>query len=351
MLYEVNNCIRNIRIDCCLKTELSAYPPSMFDSAGMMRVAKKSTLKTSLQVTLSDRSALQADTVIFDVSALLWTIKWPTGKLQLYINALREYVKQALMVGNAVFVFDRYFQDSTKTYLRQLRQEKQGMSRVHVLRPDMPAPPKESILGVTKNKIQLNKMVAEALMDPEFYIKATENGHSLTIAGVEDVPIEIMNGVKTERRDLTSSHEEADSIIVQHAIAHCQSHECVRVISDDTDVFALLLYFYVSQRCTSALYMSSPQVGRAVVDVKATAEKHPCASKFILQLHALTGSDTVAATYGIGKKRALKALHIVNPETLSVVGDITAEIDEVCTSATAFLCAVMAKNTMKLAKA
>ena len=60
-----------------------------------------------------------------------------------------------------------------------------------------------------KNKIQLNKMDAEALMDPEFYTKATQNGHSLTI-GVEDVQIEIMNGVKTECRYLTSCHEEAD---------------------------------------------------------------------------------------------------------------------------------------------
>ena len=131
-----------------------------------------------------------------------------------------EYVMHAFMVGNAVFAFDRYFEDSTKAYLRQLRQEKQGMSSVQFLRPDMSAPPKETILGVTKKKIQLNKMDAEALMDPEFYTKATQNGHSLTI-GVENVPIEIMNGVKTERRYLTSCHEEADPIFAQHIIAYC----------------------------------------------------------------------------------------------------------------------------------
>ena len=63
-----------------------------------------------------------------------------------------EYAMHALMVGNAVFAFDRYFEDSTKAYLRQLRQEKQGMSSVQVLRPDMSAPPKETILGVTKKQ-------------------------------------------------------------------------------------------------------------------------------------------------------------------------------------------------------
>ena len=127
------------------------------------------------------------------------------------------------------------------------------MSKVHILRPDMPALPKESILCVTKNKIQLNKMIAEALMNPEFYTKATQNEHSLTLAGIKDVPIEIVNGVKTELRDLTSSHEEADPIIVQHAIRCCQNNDCVKVISDDTDVFALLLYFYVSERDAQVL--------------------------------------------------------------------------------------------------
>ena len=116
------------------------------------------------------------------------------------------------------------------------------MSKVHILRPDMPAPPKENILGVTKNKIRLNKMIAETLMDPEFYTKATQNGHSLTLAGIQDVPIEIVNVVKTELRDLASSHEEADPIIVQHAVRCCQNNDCVRVISDDADVTCLLFF-------------------------------------------------------------------------------------------------------------
>ena len=62
-------------------------------------------------------------------------------------------------------------------------------------------------------------------------------------------------------------------------------------------------------------YMISPQVGLAMVDMKARAEKYPCTSKFILPLRALTWSDTVAATYGTGKKLALKVLKIINPES------------------------------------
>ena len=114
-------------------------------------------------------------------------------------------------------------------------------------------------------------MIAEALADPDFYIPATQNGNSLTIAGVDDVPVDIMMGTCIERTDLTSSHEEADPIIVQHVISRCMQYENVRVISDDTDVFILLLQLYVAHKCTSALNMSSPVANRPIVDLRATA--------------------------------------------------------------------------------
>ena len=69
----------------------------------------------------------------------------------------------------------------------------------------MPTPPRSAILGVGKNKMQLNRMIAEALADPDFYIPATQNGNSLTIAGVDDVPVEITMGTCIERTDLTSA--------------------------------------------------------------------------------------------------------------------------------------------------
>ena len=84
------------------------------------------------------------------------------------------------------------------------------------------------------------------------------------------------------------------------------SNELFKVISDDTYVFSFLMYFYVSGRCTRSMCMNSPEVGQAVVDMKATAEKHPSTSKFILSLRALIGSDTVVAPNGIGKRTGIK---------------------------------------------
>ena len=90
-------------------------------------------------------------------------------------------------------------------------------SRVHKLTPEMPASAKQVILTNAKNKIQLNAMLVEGLLNPDYYTIATQK-HTLTIAGVSDVPVEIVGGVRIDRHDLCSIHEEADIVITQHAV-------------------------------------------------------------------------------------------------------------------------------------
>ena len=130
----------------------------------------------------------------------------------------------------------------------------------------MHAPPKQVILTNTKNKIQLNAMLAEGLLDSGYYIRATKK-HTLTIAGVSNVPVEIVGGVRIERHDLCSTHEEADILITQHAISSSLSGNSVRVVCDDTDVFVLLVHFY-NCKCNDSkaapTIMSSPVKERAV---------------------------------------------------------------------------------------
>ena len=72
--------------------------------------------------------------------------------------------------------------------------------------------------------------------------------HTITIAGVHDVPIEITGGLRIDRHDIRSTHEEADILIAQHAISVSLLSKYVRVVCDDTDVFVLLVHSYNS-RC------------------------------------------------------------------------------------------------------
>ena len=108
-----------------------------------------------------------------------------------------------------------------------------GSSRPHQLTPDMLTLAKQQVLADTKNKIQLNAMLAEVLLDSHFYNNATQN-HSLIIASVGEVTVE------------RPWCEEADILITQHAIALALLGKSVNVVRDDTDVFVLLVHFYKS---------------------------------------------------------------------------------------------------------
>ena len=70
---------REINFNDVLAFELAAYPPSMFNADGkLINVAtSKSTLNHKLQVTISEGNCPISDTIMYDVSALLWVINWP----------------------------------------------------------------------------------------------------------------------------------------------------------------------------------------------------------------------------------------------------------------------------------
>ena len=90
--------------------------------------------------------------------------------------------------------------------------QRTGSSPVHKLTLAMHAPAKQVILTNTKNKIQLNAMLAEGLLDSAYVTKATQK-HMLTIAGVTDMPVDIYGSVRIDLPDLISTHEEADILI------------------------------------------------------------------------------------------------------------------------------------------
>lgn len=335
---------REINFDDVLAFELAAYPPSMFNPDGEMKIAtSKSALKHKLQVTISERTCPVHDTVIYDVSALLWVITWPSDRLQVYVDAFKAFVHRSLQDADVILVFDRYFPDSIKTFTRMRRA---GTSRVYKLTTEMQAPAKQAILTNTKNKIQLNAMLVEAILDPSYHNSATQV-HSLIIAGVSDVPVEITRGQKIDRHDLRSTHEEADILITQHAILSSLLGKSVRIVCDDTDVFVLLVHYYNS-RCKGSnnapMIMSSPVKERAVVDIRATAEEHSDIADDLLAIHGLSGADTVASLHGIGKATVVRIAK-KRGCPLSDIGNVQADMKSVEAQATSFICAAYGKAT------
>ena len=82
----------------------------------------------------------------------------------------------------------------------------------------------------------------------------------------------------------------------------------VSVIADNTDVFILLIHHYLEQQLTNLMVMESPIHGRSVIDICRTVKNEEQIAHDLLACHALSGCDTVACYFGIGKVKALKTL-------------------------------------------
>ena len=64
----------------------------MFDEDGKMNVAtSKSIQKHKPQVTIYECNCPISDTRIYDVSALLWVLTWPSSKLRVYVDDIKLY--------------------------------------------------------------------------------------------------------------------------------------------------------------------------------------------------------------------------------------------------------------------
>jgi len=111
----------------------------------------------------------------------------------------------------------------------------------------------------------------------------------------------------------------------------------ITVLSDDTDVFVLLLHYSMDDDLALMVRMESPINYRVVVDIGKTVDKHRDIIPEILAAHALSRCDTVACCFGIGKNTVLKVLR--SGLHLSLLGKIDASLPMVIQQATTFMSA------------
>ena len=160
----------------------------------------------------------------------------------------------------------------------------------------------------------------------------------MLITGEGDL-VEITRGRVIPRPDISTSHEEVDNIIIQQTfMAVEEGAECLSVMADDNDVCILLLHYYKQKELNIPMFMESPVHGRQTIDIKETAKEHANILPNLLAGHGLSGCDTVAPCYGIGKMKILKTLKQGN-YSLSCLGDSNATWPDVVKQATSFMLA------------
>ena len=107
---------------------------------------------------------------------------------------------------------------------------------MYSLRPTAKLPSQKVVLTVSSNKKQLIDLILTELI----YHKDMLNG-KLVITDNDPVPIQINQGGVSRRDDMTITHEEADTMIIQQVASVGAAN--VLVVADDTDVFVLLCHF------------------------------------------------------------------------------------------------------------
>lgn len=181
--------------------ELCPVPPSLIDEHG--------------QLCVKELHPPPADITIIDVSQLLCHIVWPfRGDASTIVESMKT--KLSKVPGEKVLVFDKYHEVSAKDHERMRRAGLRSIS--YDLTINTPLPSREAIMKNKHHELQPSKVLS-------------------TFDFGEDVTVESSSSGEFK-------HDEADITMISLFLEAAKSDTAViRILSDDTDVFVLLVYW------------------------------------------------------------------------------------------------------------
>ena len=191
--------------------------------------------------------------------------------------------------------------------------------------------------------MQLNKLIFEDILEDRSY-SPRQTASSIDI----DWTIPHSNNHLWKnihpKLDLASSHEEADIVITKQAVMAAQKGPHVTMIADDLDVFVLLIYYYHTCELASPMYMVSPVWQQASTDIAETTARIKDIAWYLPAIHALSGCDTMAATYDIREPTAIKVAKRSKSLSLTLMGNVTAHLSDIASQATEFITGCYGKH-------
>ncbi|KAG0719009.1 hypothetical protein GWK47_051361 [Chionoecetes opilio] len=111
---------------------------------------------------------------------------------------------------NSMRVCGLLHKKSIKSSTRAARSAGVQHCKEHVITLTTPIPSRDVVLNVAHNKEQLIEMINEEILDRTQGLRLPNR---LVVTGKADTPVEVWQGVRVERSDLQTNHEEADVII------------------------------------------------------------------------------------------------------------------------------------------
>ena len=116
-----------------------------------------------------------------------------------------------------------------------------------------------------------------------------------------------------------SSHEEADTVIIMHAVDAADAGFGVHIYSQDTNVLLLALRRVSQVGSSVALIMGTGERRHKVMFQPIYDELGPQKAVALINWHVLTGCDTTGHIQGKGKKGCFTAFLVSSPAVLSAM--------------------------------
>ena len=269
-----------------------------------MFIISIATLITKLKEPVSNLGAQSGTNVLVDASQLMYHINWPMQSTvgQILTN-MNTYLSDYSDSDEVFVIFDRYDGLSAKDHERN-RRAGTG-SETHTLSLNSILPPRDEILKNKNNKKQLNELICTF----------PSNSNAQFISSFESIV----------------SHDEADISLISYMLhAAEKGAKSIRILSDDTDVFVLAVYWCWKKNIKSSVYIE--KWDHTLLDVSKTVKGLGARCANILGVHALSGCDTVSFAFGKGKATAVSILKNKDlPDMDAVFGNETATQDQILT--------------------
>ena len=231
---------RKIELEHLFAYELCAVPSLLIDEHGCLRKVNKSDLVKCLGV--PETLPTIPDTIISDVSQLFYHIVWPhSGAPSDLISSIKARTSRYSDDADKIAVFDKYQGISAKDHERMRRTGEATID--YDLSITSSLPKRDAILKSKTNKQRLASVLS-------------------TFSLGENVKMET-------RDDGAFGHDEADITMVSYVIQAAKYRkDVIRMVSDDTDVFVLLVYWV--HRAALQCKVQMERWNGTVLDISAT---------------------------------------------------------------------------------
>ena len=284
---------RQLQLDTVFQHELCAVPSSLCDEYGCLRKGNKAVLVKRLGVPL--REVQTPDMVIVDTQQLMYHIRGSqAGNASVLVESMKHRLARYPPDFDKLLVFDKYHDMSAKDHER-MRWAGEGSINYN-LTINSPFPSRDAIMEIKYNKGQLSHVISS------FHFGRSSDG--------------------------AYSHDEADVTMVVSLLKEAGHGRVMRVLSDDTDVFVLLVYWVWKAQLSCSVQMK-PWDG-SIIDINATCNELGPKCLKLLGMHALSGCDAVSYPFNKGKVAALNVLKAGNfPNVFDTLGEEGVSLDSV----------------------